>query len=120
MLIPQAGIVGASLSKMFSGIVSFAFIMYSLRRIFGWRFDREALKKSWLNSALMAFIVLIVQQFLVGQFYLPLYILIGGVSYFAFMRLFRVINTSDIALVKDFLPKRLEFVADILAKLLAV
>jgi len=36
------------------------------------------------------------------------------------MRLFRVINRSDIALVKDFLPKRLEFAADILEKLLVV
>jgi len=49
-----------------------------------------------------------------------LYILIGGASYIVFMRLFRVMNKSDIALLKDFLPKRLEFIADILGKLLVV
>lgn len=120
MLIPPAGIVGVSLSKTLSSIVGLAFIMYSLKRIFGWRYDREALKKSWLSSAIMALIVLLVQQFLVGRFFLPWYILIGGAAYFVFMRLFRVINASDAALIKDFLPRRLEFIADILAKLLVV
>jgi len=120
IFMPWLGIVGASLGRMISSIVAFGFIMYNLKKIFGWHFDRVALKKSWLNSAIMGLTVLIVQQFLVGKFYLPLYILIGGVSYFVLMRLFRVMNASDVALVKDFLPKRLEFVADILAKLLVV
>jgi len=120
MLIPQLGIVGASIGRMLSDIVGFGFLMYNLKRILGWHFDRGALKKSWLNAAIMGLIVLVVQHFLVGRFYLPLYILIGGASYIVFMRLFRVMNKSDIALLKDFLPKRLEFIADILGKLLVV
>jgi O-antigen/teichoic acid export membrane protein len=119
-LIPILGIVGASFGKALSIIVGFGFVMYNLMRIFGWHFDVEALKKSWISAVIMGSIVLIVQQYLVGLFYLPLYILIGGASYFVLLRLLHVVNTSDIALARRFLPKRLEFVADILALLLIV
>jgi len=117
-LIPILGIVGTSFGKALSIIVGFGFVMYNLKRVFGWHFDVEALKKSWISAVIMGSIVLIVQQYLVGLLYFPLYILIGGASYFVLLRLLHVVNTSDIALVRRFLPKRLEFAADILALLL--
>ena len=117
-LIPALGIVGAALSKSLASLFGFGFVMYDLRKIFEWRFDVEALKKAWVSSVIMGLIVLATQQLFAGRFYLPVYILVGGASYFVFMRLLHAFNASDIALVKGFLPRRLAFVADALKRLL--
>jgi len=118
-LIPTFGIVGAAFSKVFSSLVSFGFVMYNLRKIFGWRFDVDALKKAWISSAIMGLTVLATQQLFIGRFYLPVYISIGGVVYVISIRLLRATKTSDTALLKAFLPEKLGFLADVLTKLLA-
>jgi hypothetical protein len=115
---PALGIVGAALSKLLATLFSFWFIMYNLRKIFEWHFDVEALKKAWVSSVMMGLIVLATQQLYAGRFYLPMYIMVGGVSYFVFMRLLHAFNASDIGLVKGFLPRRLAFVVDALKRLL--
>jgi len=117
-LMPALGIVGAALSKLLATLFSFWFIMYNLRKIFEWHFDVEALKKAWVSSVMMGLIVLATQQLYAGRFYLPMYIMVGGVSYFVSMRLLHAFNASDIALVKGFLPRRLAFVVDALKRLL--
>ncbi len=120
LFIPILGITGAAISKTIASIAGFTYVMISLKKIFGWNFDVTTLKKCWIGSIIMGLIVLTLQQFITNRFYLPLYILVGGVSYLVFIRLFHVVNKSDVTLIKEFLPQKLEFLVDIFAKFLVV
>jgi O-antigen/teichoic acid export membrane protein len=118
MLIPRFGIIGASFGKTFASIASFVFVLYNLKKSFGWNFDMEALKKSWISAGFMGLVVLAAQYFFFDKFYLPLYILLGGLAYFASIRMLRLVTTSDMDLARRFLPKKLEFIVGILTRLL--
>src|SRR5439155_14836410 len=53
------------------------------------------------------------------KYLLPLYIVIGFVGYLASLRILRVVNSGDVALLHRFVPSRLRFLVDIFGWLLS-
>lgn len=118
LMIPLLGIIGAALGKSVALILGFVFEMRGLKSVFGWHFDTSTIRKTSVAVMVMAAVVLGVQICWFNIFYLPLYVLVGGVVYFVCLLVFKVVNHADVELIKDFLPKRLGSTVDFFARFL--
>jgi len=61
--------------------------------------------KALISSIIMATVVLIAQQIRYNLILFPIYVLIGGATYLCCIRLFKVLNESDIQLIEKILGK---------------
>jgi O-antigen/teichoic acid export membrane protein len=105
--IPYLGIVGASLARGVSLIVTLGLSILLLRRLVRLRFDTSAYRSAWLASLPMAAVVLIVEGLLYSKYLLPLYVVVGGIVFFLAARLLHIVKQEDLQLFSDFLGPRL-------------
>jgi len=82
-------------------------------------FDLEAFWKSLLASTVMAMGVAASQTYHYSKFYLPFYVLIGGVSYLVMLRLANAIKPADMQLMEEYLGPRLSPLIKSFERLLA-
>jgi len=120
ILLPYFGVVGAAFGRAASTIVFFAYCDRRLKSIHKFRYDGEAFKKSWLGSIVMGLIVLVLEVVWMDRLLLPLYVLVGGVAYLSMLRILRVVNASDVILVRNFLPRQMNSIVEFLARVLGV
>jgi len=97
--------------------------LYVLKRYISVSFDKEALWKSSVASALMVLVIVAVDlmrkfvsadpyEFLVVRLHhLPVYVVIGALAYFFALVALRAVKKRDIKLVEEYLPKSLRRVA---------
>lgn len=114
LLLPAFGINGAATSRGVGMLVSFGLTLALTRRHIRLSFDHEAFWKSFAASIGMAIVVLLAQHIFYDRLLLPIYIMIGGVTYLAGLRLLRAITPSDHDLAMQLLGKRLRPVAGLL------
>jgi len=55
-----------------------------------------------------------------SKFYLPIYVLIGGVIYLAMLRLTNAIKPEDVRLMKEYLGRRFSPLVELFERLLVV
>lgn len=119
LLLPILGLAGIAVVKGLSMILTFVFTVVVLhRKRIEIKLDKEVLWKSWGAAAAMSIIVWLVQLAYFSLLLLPFYIIIGGVFYLAVLRLLKVLNMSDIILMRNLVGKRGRILADVFEKLL--
>jgi O-antigen/teichoic acid export membrane protein len=118
ILLPSFGISGAAASRGVGMLVGFVLTLALVRREMRLSFDLEAFWKSLVAGAGMVIAVWLAQYVAYSRYFLPCYIMVGGLAYFAGLRLLRAIHPSDIQLVRQFLGKRYDPLVNLLSKLL--
>jgi len=109
MLLPTLGFLGLNGLAIMRGaslLLTLLLNMYFLSKIVKIEIDKETFVKTLVSSAIMAFVVFLVQQVYYSKFLLPLYVLIGAAVYMAEIRFFKVLNQSDIHLLAEILGER--------------
>jgi O-antigen/teichoic acid export membrane protein len=118
ILLPIAGIIGASISRGVTMILVTAFTFLVVRKKMTLRLDLQAMVKSLIASAIMLAVVYTTQFLVYSKFLLPAYVLVGGVTYLAMLRLLRAARREDVDLVRRYFGHRLAFVPELMSKIL--
>jgi len=119
ILLPSFGMVGASIARgitMASGLVA-GIIVLKHRISLG--FDTEAFWKGLVSSGAMVALVLLVQTYCYSKYLVPLYIVVGGFTYFSMLIVLRTIKAEDIQLLDEYLGPRFRFIVSPLRGLVA-
>ena len=124
VLVPGQGFVGAAWSRAAMNIVVALILIYSVKRSGLIVLDRRAFVGSTVSSIVMATILYFSTNAIGGYLKaiaaLPILILGGIVIYLLMLRILRVFNRDDVEFLKKLLPRRLERLAVIAAKLAGV
>jgi O-antigen/teichoic acid export membrane protein len=118
LLLPSFGINGAAVSRGIGMLINFALTLALARRQIRLSFDLEALWKSSAASISMVIVVWFVQYVSYNRDMLPAYVLLGGLTYLAGLRVLKAIHASDVQLAKQFLGRRYESPINLLSKVL--
>jgi O-antigen/teichoic acid export membrane protein len=123
----EANLVGVAFSRFFAVLAGFLLGVYVLRASLRVEFDKEALWKSTVASLAMVLSLLALElfrskaeplsyQFLVLRLrVLPLYTVAGVLTYLLSLIALRAVKKRDLELLREYLPKRLRRVADLLS-----
>jgi len=114
------GMVGTAWARTIAYIIGVTLTLYALTRYISVSFDKDALWKASTASAFMVVVIVALDlmrnflssdpyQFLVIRLHqLPVYIIIGSLSYFLALIALRAIKKQDLELVGEYLPKKLQ------------
>jgi len=117
------GMIGAAWARTLAAILSFLLTFYVVSRHVRLSFDKQVI---WKSSAASAFLVAAIvgldlvrmllspssYQFLVIRLHLlPVYVLVGGLAYFAALIVLKAFTKRDSELLEEYLPSRLKWVA---------
>lgn len=95
---------GIALAKLLAFTASLFYVRHLLRKIMPVEFDKKGLKGSFIASACMAAVIVVLQLIYYNLLVIPLYILAGLITFMVILR--PTIERRDIELVEDFLPGR--------------
>ena len=118
MLLPTVGLLGLNGLALIRGaslLLTLILTIHFLSKIVDVKIDRETFIKALVSSLIMAAIVCLAQQIYYSKFLLPLYVLIGAAVYMTEIRVFKVLNHSDISLLTQIIGERN---ASLIAKLM--
>ena len=115
--IPVLGIVGASIARALSMLLSLVLTWYFVRRKITVKLDSQAILKSLVASGAMAMVMEALQLFYYSRFLLPVYLLIGALAYLLAMRALKAMSTADIDLLQRTLGPRSSRMCDFLSRL---
>jgi O-antigen/teichoic acid export membrane protein len=105
MIIPKLSIIGAALSRGLS--VFFSFIVFLIyldnKKIIDWK----TFSKISFVSLLMSIVVYCLTLIIYSKYFLPIYIMIGGIIYIILILKFRIINKNDIELILSLFPEKI-------------
>jgi len=113
--IPVLGIVGASIARGLSMILSLLLTWYFVRRKIPVKVDTQAIMKSIVASGVMALVMEACQLWHYSRFLLSLYVAVGLVVYLLAMRAMRGVNDADMNLIRQMLGPRFSRVCDFLS-----
>jgi O-antigen/teichoic acid export membrane protein len=110
------GMIGTSSSRVLAALAGFALGVYALGRSITVTFERDALWKASLASAIMVISIILsrslnLERFFPQLYLLPLYMLAGAIVYFFSLVALRAIKKEDVDLFHDYLPGPLKKVA---------
>ncbi len=123
------GMVGTAWARSIANIIALGLNFYVLNRYVKLSIDREALWKASLASVLMTAAIIVADmfrgfispssyQFLVFRLHLlPVYVVIGAITYFFVLILLKAIKRSDIELFEEYLPKGFRGLASLLERI---
>jgi stage V sporulation protein B len=115
--IPSAGGLGASIARAASYLVLFLFPAYELGRITGHlRFDKTALVRALLGSAIVALIIWVLNTYFSSPYYLPFNLFVGFLGYLLFLRFTKTINIRDIEVINEVLRGKARPLMNIITK----
>lgn len=115
LILPFAGIVGASAARALSMIVVAGLTIIVLRRKKVLQFDVDALVKNLLAGFVMAVVVIAIQLVSYSRLMLPLYVIVGASVYMLMLRILKAVNPADIDLLQRFLGRRLSLIGKLLS-----
>ena len=128
----NAGLAGVAVSRLVAAIVVFALGSYYLRQHLKIEFDKDALWKSAVASIIMVASIFLMElirgaidpssyQFLVLRLrQLPIYAIVGGIVYLLSLVLLRAVKKEDVDLLRDYLPSRLRWIANLVGRMARV
>lgn len=105
-LIPQYNSIGASYAFLISQVLIFVFSFFAMKRVISFEMPRNFLLIFLSNFALL--VVLLLTTFVDSILFGALLFVLGFVFYFLSMFLFKIINRSDVVIIKK-IPKSLNF-----------
>jgi O-antigen/teichoic acid export membrane protein len=116
--IPVLGIVGASIARALSMLLSLLLTWYFVRRKIHLKLDTQTIVKSIVASGAMASVMEALQLSYYNRFLLPLYLSVGLVIYLLAMRALRAVNAADMDLIRQMLGPRFIRICDLLSWLI--
>jgi len=116
VLIPVLGILGASIARALSMLLSLLLTLYFVRRKITVKLDFQAILKSVLASGGMALAMEAFQLVYYSRFLLPVYLAVGFLVYLLGMRALKAVGTVDIDLLRHTLGPRFRGVCDLLSR----
>jgi O-antigen/teichoic acid export membrane protein len=117
LLLPTLGLFGACIARAFSMFVSTALVVVILGRRMVLRLDFWAIAQSLTAGTTMALAIIAMQILIYNKLLLPVYLVVGVITYLAMLRLLKAVRKEDIDLVRGYLGHRMEFVASVLSKI---
>jgi O-antigen/teichoic acid export membrane protein len=114
--IPTLGIVGASIARGLSMLLGLLLTWYFVRRKIPVQLDYKAIMKSVVASGAMALSMEALQLLVYSRFLLPLYLAVGLLVYLLAIRALRIMNTSDIDLLRQTLGPRSGGICNLLSR----
>jgi O-antigen/teichoic acid export membrane protein len=115
--IPMLGILGASIARALSMLLSLLLTWYFLRRKIVVKLDSQAILKSIVASGGMALVMEALQLLNYSRFLLPVYLLVGLFAYLLGMRALKAMGTADVDLLRRMLGPRYGRICDFLSRL---
>jgi O-antigen/teichoic acid export membrane protein len=100
ILIPVLGILGASIARAFSMLLSLLLVWYFVRRKIAVKLDSRAILKSIVASGGMALVMEALQLLHYSRFLLPVYLLVGLLAYLLALRALKALTPADIDLIR--------------------
>jgi O-antigen/teichoic acid export membrane protein len=110
------GIIGASIARALSMLLSLLLTWYFLRRKIILKLDSKAILKCIVASGGMALVMEALQLFYYSRFLLPAYLAVGFLVYLLGMRALKAMGTVDIDLLRRMLGPRFNGVCDLLSR----
>jgi len=118
VFLPSFGVMGMAIIKGAAMMISLVLTVIVLRKRIPIKFDKEAIWKSWVAAIVMFVTVWFIERIHFSSYLLPMYIVVGGVTYALASRLLGTVNENDIKLIQNLLGKRVTFITNILEKVL--
>lgn len=118
VFLPSLGAIGMAIIKGAAMIVSLVLTVTALRKRITIKFDKEAFWKSWSAAIIMFVTVWLIEQIYFTLYLLPIYILVGAVTYAGALRILKAVNKSDLQLIQRLTGKRVAPLVDVLEKIL--
>jgi O-antigen/teichoic acid export membrane protein len=115
--IPVLGILGASIARALSMLISLVLIWYFVRRKIVVKLDSRAILKSVVASVGMALVMEALQLMYYSRFLLPVYLLVGLLAFLLALRALKVVSLADIDLIRRIFGPRFSRVCDLLSRL---
>ena len=100
------GLLSAGFARAFLYIVSFAFYIYFMYTRNGLEVDWGAIWKAYLSSFIMGVVVYALWLYLKEVLYLPLYVIAGVVVYILMLRVLRVAEVDELAMLHNSIPEK--------------
>jgi O-antigen/teichoic acid export membrane protein len=117
-LLPHWGTVGVAVGRASAfGLVAVLQAIF-LRKKMNFQVDFYIIAKTLIAGGTMGALVTVIQFLDYSKFLLPLYILIGVISYLIMLRLLNTVEPADLDLLRIFLGRRLSFITVILSWIL--
>ena len=114
--IPKLGILGASVARALSMLLSLVLTWYFLRRKIIVKLDSKAILKSIVAGGGMALVMEALQLVYYSRFLLPVYLLVGFLAYLLGMRALKAMGAADIDLLRRMLGPRFGRMCDLLSR----
>lgn len=126
------GMIGTAWARTFASLIVLVLSLYVVTRYVPVSFDKEAILKASVASGFMVLAIIGIDlarmvlspssyQFLVFRLHLlPVYIVVGALVYFVAIVLLKAIKKQDLELIREYLPRRLSWVADWLQRIVKV
>ena len=118
-LIFLLGVTGAALSRVALMSASLVFSWIILERKYPRSVDLGSFYKVVACCFIEGGVVLAAEFVLYDARLLPFYIVLGLVGYLASLRILKIVNSGDVALLHRFVPSRLRFLVDIFGWLMS-
>jgi len=118
LLLPIWGVEGAAVARALTIVLTAIFTVLVLKSRIDLQLDVRMIAKTMLSGVTMAAALFVVQLVRYSKFLLPLYVLAGGIVYIVMLRLLKVVNSSDLELLNDFVGEKLSLLARILGWML--
>jgi O-antigen/teichoic acid export membrane protein len=117
--IPRLGILGASIARCFSMLLSLILTWYFLRGKIVLRLDYRAIAQSVAASGLMALVMEAAQLLFYSRLLLPFYVAVGFLVYLLALRMLRAMRPEDMDLFRQMLGPRFNTVCNLLSRIVA-
>jgi len=118
VLLPSFGVMGMAVIRGTAMVISLVLTAIALHKRIPIKFDREAMWKSWTAAIIMFVAVWFIQYMHFSPYMLPLYIVVGGITYAIALRLLKAVDEYDIKLIRNLLGKKATVIINIAEKVL--
>jgi O-antigen/teichoic acid export membrane protein len=120
IMIPQVGMIGASAARFVAYFVLVIPLIYKLKRIGGFDFDRTALKYGLVGSGIISLEIVGISMLFAGPFSLIIQYTMAFLSYLFLLRYTRSLTRKDFELIDKTFMGKIKWLTAPLAKLLLI
>jgi O-antigen/teichoic acid export membrane protein len=118
IMIPHFGMIGASSARFVAYFVLIIPLIYKLKRIGGFDFDRRALKYGLMGSAIIVSEIVVISTIVVGPLSLLVQYSVSLLTYLFILRASHALNQKDAQLIEKILMGKLNWLTGSLARFL--
>lgn len=106
LLVPLMGPVGASVARAAAMVLGIICLVVATAKRIRLRIDKQALWKSWVSALIMVTVLTLAQLLSKNWLLMPVYIVLGALTYMLMLRVLDTVTERDIELLKRLLGMR--------------